>query len=60
MSFDQLAYAFVNTPGIGGLVAITVIVVAAGIYFSLARWILLGDKQENQAKPGSARNSSSK
>ena len=50
MSFGQLAYAFVNTPGIGGLVAIGVITTAAIIYFLLARWILKGDKQSANAK----------
>ena len=46
MNFGQLAYAFVNTPGIGGVVAISVITLAAVIYFLLARWILKGDKKE--------------
>ena len=52
MSLGQLAYAFVNTHGIGGLVAIGVITTAAIIYFLLTRWILKGDKAEaNDKKP---------
>ncbi len=56
MTFGQLAYAFVNTPGIGGMVAISVITLAAIVYFLLARWILKGDKKE---APGTANKQSS-
>ena len=60
MSFGQLAYTFVNTPGIGGLVAIGVITVAGIIYFSLTRWILNGGKEETHSKTTGARKSPSK
>lgn len=42
MSFGELAHAFVNTAGIGGLVVISVIVIAAAVYAMLTRWIIKG------------------
>ncbi|MDP1714367.1 MAG: hypothetical protein Q8L41_06425 [Anaerolineales bacterium] len=48
MSIQQIGYAFVNTPGIGGIVAISVITTAAVIYFFLTRWILYGNKEEEE------------
>lgn len=35
-----------TTPGIGGIFAIAVLLGAAVIYFSLARWVLQGGREE--------------
>ncbi len=37
---------FFTMPGIGGLFAIIVLLTAAVIYFSLARWVLQGGREE--------------
>jgi len=38
--------AIFTTAGIGGIIATTVLVVAAAIYFGLTRWILQGGRGE--------------
>ena len=38
--------AIFTTPGIGGIIATTVLLSAAVIYFSLTRWILQGGQEE--------------
>lgn len=48
MSIGELAYAFFNTPGIGGIVVFTVFGTAVFIYIKLTRWILNGGKKENK------------
>ena len=35
-----------TAPGIGGIIAITVLLCAAAVYFSLTRWILQGGREE--------------
>lgn len=42
MDITSLAYAFINTPGVGGVVILTVFVTACSIYYLLARWIIAG------------------
>ena len=37
-----------TTPGIGGIFAITVLLGAAAIYYSLTRWVLRGGQEEDQ------------
>jgi len=44
----SIGYLFVNTPGIGGIVATVVIGTAAVIYFFLTRWIINGNKKEEE------------
>lgn len=48
MDLGQLGYAFINTAGIGGLVVLSVYLLALVIYFFLTRWILRGGKTEEQ------------
>ncbi len=48
MSFAELAYTFVNTPGIGGIVVVVVIGGAATTYFTLTRWILKGGEGQSE------------
>jgi hypothetical protein len=40
MDILSLAYAFINTPGVGGVVITLVFVTACSIYFLLTRWII--------------------
>ena len=42
MDISSLAYAFINTPGVGGIVITLVFVTACSIYYVLARWIIAG------------------
>jgi hypothetical protein len=42
MDISGLAYAFINTPGVGGIVITLVFVTACSIYYLLARWIIAG------------------
>jgi hypothetical protein len=42
MDILSLAYAFINTPGVGGVVIMTVFITACSIYFVLTRWIIAG------------------
>lgn len=49
MSIEQLGYTFVNTPGIGGIVAIGIVTTAGVIYFLLTRWII-GSSEEHPRK----------
>lgn len=49
MKFGELVEAFFTTPGLGGVVVITVIVLAATIYVLLTRWILKGGETEEDA-----------
>lgn len=49
MQITELISAFFTSSGPGGVVIITVVGLAAGIYFFLIRWILHGsgpDKEE--------------
>jgi HAMP domain-containing protein len=48
MDLGQLGYAFINTAGIGGMVVLSVYLLALVIYFFLTRWILRGGKEEKQ------------
>ncbi|MFQ5398840.1 MAG: hypothetical protein ACE5E7_04495 [Anaerolineae bacterium] len=48
MSFGELGYAFVNTAGIGGIVVMSVIVIALAVYYNLTRWIMKGGEEENE------------
>jgi hypothetical protein len=50
MSIGELAYAFFNTPGIGGIVVFAVFGTAAFIYIKLTRWIINGSKKDNNDK----------
>jgi hypothetical protein len=43
MDISNLAYAFINTPGVGGVVITLVFVTACSIYFFLTRWIIGSD-----------------
>ncbi|MBU0703737.1 MAG: hypothetical protein KKC18_07705 [Chloroflexi bacterium] len=38
--------AIFTTPGIGGIIAITVLLGAAAIYFGLTHWILQGGRED--------------
>lgn len=42
----ELISAFFTSPGPGGVVVISVMALAAAIYYFLTRWIL-GDKEDN-------------
>ncbi|GAB4280497.1 MAG: hypothetical protein Kow0080_33420 [Candidatus Promineifilaceae bacterium] len=48
MSFSELGYAFVNTPGIGGIVVMSVIIIAITVYVFLTRWIIQGGQEESE------------
>lgn len=48
MSFSELGYAFVNTPGIGGIVVMSVIIIAITVYIFLTRWIIAGGQEESE------------
>jgi hypothetical protein len=48
MDLGALGYAFINTAGVGGLVVMSVYILACLIYFFLTRWILGGGRTENQ------------
>jgi predicted transporter len=50
MSFGESAHWFFNTAGIGGIVVMTVILVAAGVYTFLIRWIM-EDGEEASERP---------
>ena len=51
MSLSELGYAFVNTAGIGGIVVMSVIVIALTVYFYLTRWIIRGREVESEGRP---------
>lgn len=42
MEISSLAYAFINTPGVGGVVILLVFLTACSIYYVLTRWIIAG------------------
>lgn len=44
MDISSLAYAFFNTPGVGGVIILVVFLGACAIYYRLTRWIIDGDK----------------
>ena len=46
MSISELIGAFFNSPGPGGIMVISVIVLAGTIYYLLTRWILEGGKED--------------
>ena len=48
MSFGELAHAFVNTPGIGGIMVMSVITIASVVYFFLTRWVIQGGEEESE------------
>ncbi|MFQ5419404.1 MAG: hypothetical protein ACE5FD_16720 [Anaerolineae bacterium] len=48
MSFGELAYALVNTAGIGGIIVISVIAIALVVYFFLTRWVIQGEQEESE------------
>jgi len=48
MSFSELGYAFINTAGIGGVVVMSVIVIALAVYYNLTRWIMKGGEEESE------------
>jgi hypothetical protein len=48
MDISNLAYAFFNSPGAGGVVVLVVFGVASGLYFYLTRWIIKGGKKDRQ------------
>lgn len=47
MDISGLAYAFINTPGVGGIVITLVFGSACSLYFVLTRWILAGGNSAN-------------
>ena len=47
MDLGQLGYAFINTPGVGGAVILTVYGTAVVVYVLLTRWILKGGKPKD-------------
>ncbi|MFQ5436542.1 MAG: hypothetical protein ACE5FD_16890 [Anaerolineae bacterium] len=51
MSFGELAHAFVNTPGIGGIMVMSVITIALVIYFFVTRWVIQGDREKSETTP---------
>ena len=48
MNIGQLVFSFFNTPGPGGIVILTVVTLAAIIYFFLIRWIMAGGQPEKK------------
>ena len=50
MRITELISAFFTSSGPGGVVIITVVGLAAGIYFSLIRWILRGGEPEKERR----------
>jgi len=42
MDILGLAYAFINTPGVGGIVILLVFASACSLYYVLTRWIIAG------------------
>ena len=60
MDIGNLVYTFFNSPGPGGVVAMTVLTLAVVIYYLLARWIIgggenrLGDHDRLAQKHGPA------
>jgi len=51
MDISSLGYAFINTPGVGGVVILTVFITACTIYYFLARWIIAGGKHPDDKGP---------
>lgn len=47
MRIGELISAFFTSSGPGGVVVITVVTLAAGIYFWLIRWILRGSQPDS-------------
>jgi len=45
MDIGNLLYAFINTPGVGGVIVMLVFTVALGLYIYLTRWILYGSRK---------------
>jgi hypothetical protein len=50
MRITELISAFFTSSGPGGVVIITVVSLAAGIYFSLIRWILIGGEHDKEKR----------
>ncbi len=48
MNIGNLVYSFFNTPGPGGILILTIVSVAAIVYFFLIRWIMAGGKEEKK------------
>jgi len=48
MSFGEVAHAFVNTAGIGGIIVISVITIALVVYFFVTRWVIEGGQEESE------------
>ena len=48
MQITRLISAFFTSDGPGGVVIISVVGLAAGIYFLLVRWILLGSRPKKE------------
>ena len=48
MDISSLAYAFFNSPGVGGAVVLVVFGVASGLYFYLTRWIINGGTKDRR------------
>ncbi|MEI6291778.1 MAG: hypothetical protein WCP19_15260 [Chloroflexota bacterium] len=42
MQLTQMALWFITTPGPGGVVVISIVTIAALVYFFLVRWIIRG------------------
>lgn len=51
MDLSGLAYALINTPGIGGVIIMTVFVTACTIYYVLTRWIIAGGEVSDGRRP---------
>ena len=48
MNIGQMVLAFFTTPGPGGMVVLSVVTVAAVVYFFLIRWIMAGGQAEKK------------
>lgn len=46
MDIPGLAYAFINTPGVGGVIIMLVFGTAVVLYYLLTRWIIAGGESE--------------
>ncbi len=55
MDVGKLVYAFFNNAGPGGVVVLSVIVLATTVYVLLTRWILQGGDGEQSLVPGPQR-----
>lgn len=48
MNIGDMVSAFFTSPGPGGIVILTVVTLAAVVYFFLIRWIMAGGKSDDE------------